>query len=99
MMAVSIVQALYKCVFFKYRRQIFLTEFQIVCQYPSLQGVELSLPTPFLGWAGFSILLLRDSLQKDKDRNSAMGKPGNHHLNLVKKVQIISNVLWISGTP
>lgn len=60
--------------------------------------LPLSIPLSWV-WAGFSILLLRDNLQKDKDRNLAMGKPGNHHLNLVRKVHIISNVLWISDTP
>lgn len=99
MMGISIMQALYKCVFLQYRRQL-TEEFQMVCvNTPAPRGWSLISPSLSWVWAGFSILLLMVSLQKDKDRNWAMGEPGNHHLNLVRNVRIISNVLWVSGTP
>lgn len=48
------------------------------------------------GWARFSDSLWKNRLEKGKNSNSVVDKPGKHHLNQVMNVNITSDVMWIS---
>ena len=70
-----------------------------ICRCSPVQEVKLNSlsPSPW-GWARLSDLLPKHEVWKRKKNNFIVEKPGRQYLNKLMKVNITSNIMWMSGT-